>query len=79
MCLRTQESSITWTVQVFHFLKTKLLENKKNLFDSYTKALKRLLSGTYAKIRTLSANFCICALGRNRTYIKALEELCSIH
>jgi hypothetical protein len=30
-------------------------------------------------LKTASKRLLKCAFGRNRTYIKALEELCSIH
>ena len=32
-----------------------------------------------AQTKTTLLGFLVCALGRNRTYIEALEELCSIH
>ena len=61
----------------FQIVRNKFLTINEKLFASYPQA--KQFACSRAQTKNPFGLFFVCALGRNRTYIKALEEPRSIH
>lgn len=76
---RERGSTITWSVQVSHFLKAKLLENRGEPFRIPHASKTCSLGAQPHKIRP-KADICVeCAPGGIRTPNNGSEDRCDIH